>query len=249
MGLFGMIGRRLYDVGMLAKATIGLASTIGKKLVEGGRFVGKAIKFVFGKKAPMVPVRETLVELGTATRNARIPVARVIPEVKGVIPPAAAGIPSYSGFGASNSAIPFRSVPRVTISSPPSIVAPVTRVQPLTNLNAFPVTPSTAGFKDFSRAGTATIEQLSKDVYTAGSRGQLRNIIQDKGYFYGNPKRAELLRGVLTPATDISKARSLPLGMVSARAIGNSSKVQRVSNVINTLGEIGRGRELANILL
>ena len=231
MGLLGFIGKRLYDVVALGRGIGNLALGIGKKVVEGGKFIGKAFKFVFGKKAPMIPVREGIREAGTATRMSQIPTARVIQEVKGVIPPAEAGIPSYYGFGAQGSV-----VPRMTIS------APISRTQPI-------LAPSTAGFKDFSKASKSTISQLSKDVYTAGSKGQLRNVIQDRGYYYGNPKRAELFRGVLTPATDISKARSLPLGMVSARAIGNSSKVQRVSNVINTLGEIGRGRELANILL
>ena len=241
MGLLGFIGKRLYDVVSLGRAVGNLALGIGKKVVEGGKFIGKAFKFVFGKKAPMIPVRETIREAGTATRMSQIPTARVIQEVKGVIPPGQPGIPSYAGFGAQGSV-----VPRMTISAPISrtqpILAPIARTKPITNLNAFPVTPSTAGFKDFSKASKSTISQLSKDVYTAGSKGQLRNVIQNRGYYYGNPKRAELFRGVLTPATDISRAKSLPLGNITQRGLGGFTKAQRTSNEINRLGELGRGR-------
>jgi len=224
MGLLGFIGKRLYDVVSLGRAVGNLALGIGKKVVEGGKFIGKAFKFVFGKKAPMIPVREGIREAGTATRMSQIPTARVIQEVKGVIPPGQPGIPSYAGFGAQGSV-----VPRMTIS------APISRTQPI-------LAPSTAGFKDFSKASKSTISQLSKDVYTAGSKGQLRNVIQDRGYYYGNPKRAELFRGVLTPATDISRAKSLPLGNVTQRGLGGFTKAQRTSNEINRLGELGRGR-------
>jgi hypothetical protein len=224
MGLLGFIGKRLYDVVALGRGIGNLALGIGKKVVEGGKFIGKAFKFVFGKKAPMIPVREGIREAGTATRMSQIPTARVIQEVKGVIPPGQPGIPSYAGFGAQGSV-----VPRMTIS------APISRTQPI-------LAPSTAGFKDFSKASKSTISQLSKDVYTAGSKGQLRNVIQDRGYYYGNPKRAELFRGVLTPATDISRAKSLPLGNVTQRGLGGFTKAQRTSNEINRLGELGRGR-------
>jgi hypothetical protein len=224
MGLLGFIGKRLYDVVALGRGIGNLALGIGKKVVEGGKFIGKAFKFVFGKKAPMIPVREGIREAGTATRMSQIPTARVIQEVKGVIPPGQPGIPSYAGFGAQGSV-----VPRMTIS------APISRTQPI-------LAPSTAGFKDFSKASKSTISQLSKDVYTAGSKGQLRNVIQDRGYYYGNPKRAELFRGVLTPATDISRVKSLPLGNVTQRGLGGFTKAQRTSNEINRLGELGRGR-------
>lgn len=224
MGLLGFIGKRLYDVVALGRGIGNLALGIGKKVVEGGKFIGKAFKFVFGKKAPMIPVREGIREAGTATRMSQIPTARVIQEVKGVIPPGQPGIPSYAGFGPQGSV-----VPRMTIS------APISRTQPI-------LAPSTAGFKDFSKASKSTISQLSKDVYTAGSKGQLRNVIQDRGYYYGNPKRAELFRGVLTPATDISRAKSLPLGNVTQRGLGGFTKAQRTSNEINRLGELGRGR-------
>jgi hypothetical protein len=224
MGLLGFIGKRLYDVVALGRGIGNLALGIGKKVVEGGKFIGKAFKFVFGKKAPMIPVREGIREAGTATRMSQIPTARVIQEVKGVIPPGQPGIPSYAGFGSQGSV-----VPRMTIS------APISRTQPI-------LAPSTAGFKDFSKASKSTISQLSKDVYTAGSKGQLRNVIQDRGYYYGNPKRAELFRGVLTPATDISRAKSLPLGNVTQRGLGGFTKAQRTSNEINRLGELGRGR-------
>lgn len=236
-----MIGRRLFDVVTLGRAVGNLALGIGKKIVEGGKFIGKAVKFVFQKRAPMTPVTEMILEPGQATRNARIPVARVIQEVKGVIPPGEPGIPSYAGFGAKGSI-----APKMTISAPIAntrqILVPVTRAKPLTNLNAFPIAPTTTGFKDFSRASKSTISQLSKDVYKSGSKGQLRNVIQDRGYYYGNPKRAELFRGVITPATDLTGAKSLPLGTITQRGMGGFTKAQRTSNEINRLGELGRGR-------
>lgn len=245
MGIFSAIAQGLRNVVSLGRAVGGLVGRVGEKIGKGAYFVGKKIvdvvKFVFKKRAPMVPVRETILEAGEATQNARIPTARVIQEVKGVIPPGEPGIPSYAGFGAQGSV-----VPKMTISAPLSrtqpILAPLSRTKPITNLNAFPVAPSTAGFKDFSKATKSTIAQLNKDVYMAGSKAQLRNVAQEQGFYYGNPKRAELLRGVLTPATDLTGATSLPLGSISQRGIGGLSKVQRISNEVNRLGAMGRGR-------
>ena len=225
-----MIGRRLLDVVTLGRAVGNLALGIGKKVVEGGKFIGKAVKFIFQKRAPMTPVTEMILEPGQATRNARIPVARVIQEVKGVIPPGEPGIPSYAGFGPPGSI-----APKMTIS------APIANTRQI-------LAPSTAGFKDFSRASKSTISQLSKDVYTSGSKGQLRNVIQDRGYYYGNPKRAELVRGVMTPATDLTGAKSLPLGTITQRGLGGLSKAQRTSNEINRIGELGRGR-IADLII
>jgi len=241
MGIFSAIAQGLRNVVSLGRAVGGFASRVGQKAVKGTIFVGKkigeAVRFLFQKRAPMVPVRETILEAGEATRNARIPVARVIQEVKGVIPPGEPGIPSYAGFGAKGSV-----APRMTIS------APIATAKPITNLNKFPIAPTTTGFKDFSRATKSTINQLNSDVFTAGSKAQLRNVAQEQGFYYGNPKRAELLRGVLKPATDLTGAKSLPLGSITQRGLGGLSKAQRTSNEINRIGELGRGR-IADLII
>jgi len=68
MGILSFIGRRLYEVVALGRAVGNLAVGIGKKVVSGVKYVGKAVYDIF-KTKPKGVIKETIKEAGTGARN------------------------------------------------------------------------------------------------------------------------------------------------------------------------------------
>jgi len=68
MGILSFIGRRLYEVVALGRAVGNLAVGIGKKVVSGVKYVGKAVYDIF-KAKPKGVIKETIKEVGTGTKN------------------------------------------------------------------------------------------------------------------------------------------------------------------------------------
>ena len=66
----------------------------------------------------------------------------------------------------------------------------------------------------------------------------IRNVIEDRGFYYGSPQPQRLFKGELLPSDIPAGAKSLPLGKITQRGLGGLTKQQRIS------GEIGRLSDL-----
>ena len=86
MGILGFVGRRLYEVVALGRAVGNLALTIGKKVVSGVKYAGKAIYDIF-KAKPKGIIKETIKEAGTGARNTGRVIKQTAPKTTISAPP------------------------------------------------------------------------------------------------------------------------------------------------------------------
>ena len=86
MGILSFVGRRLYEVVALGRAVGNLAVTIGKKVVSGVKYAGKAIYDIF-KAKPKGVIKETIKEVGTGTRNTGRVIKQTAPKTTISAPP------------------------------------------------------------------------------------------------------------------------------------------------------------------
>lgn len=187
MGLFGFIGKRLYEVVALGRAVGNLAVGIGKKVVSGVKYVSKAVYDIF-KARPKGVIKETIKEAGTGTRNTG----------RGIIKETAK-----------------MNAPKTTISSPPNMI----KGQQLTPPPELPP----LGNRPLSNPST-----------------QLRNVIEDRGYYFGSPQPERLFKGALLPSDIPVGAKSLPLGNVTQRGLGGLTKQQRLAQEVGRISQAGR---------
>ncbi len=131
MGILSFIGRRLYEVVALGRAVGNLAVGIGKKVVSGVKYAGKAIYDIF-KAKPKGVIKETIKEVGTGTRNT----GRVI---KQTAPKTTISAPPIKG-------------PQLT---PPTITNPVLNTQAVKTITplARPFANPTAGMRNIIQDG------------------------------------------------------------------------------------------------
>ena len=192
MGLLGFIGKRLYDVVALGRAVGSLASTIGKKVVSGVKYVGKAVYDIF-KAKPKGVIKETIQEAGTGARNTG----------RGIIRDTAR-----------------MNAPKTTISNPPNNMIKGKQLTP-----------------PMETAGNPALPPLPERPL-ANPATNIRNVIEDRGFYYGSPQPERLFKGQLLPSDIPAGAKSLPLGKITQRGLGGLTKQQRIS------GEIGRLSDL-----
>ena len=171
MGLFGFIGKRLYDVVALGRAVGSLVSSVGKKVVAGVKYIGRGIYDLF-KAKPKGVIKEVIKDAGTGTRNT----GRGMIKGQQLTPPTA-GNPALAPLGA----------------------------RPLRN-------PAT----------------------------QLRNVIEDRGYYFGSPQPQRLFKGQLLASDIPVGAKSLPLGNITQRGLGGLTKQQRIAQEVGRINEVGR---------
>ena len=108
--------------------------------------------------------------------------------------------------------------PKTTISSPPNMI------------KGQQLTPPTAGNPDLPPLGARPLSNPSTN---------LRNLIEDRGYYYGSPQPQRLFKGELLPSDIPAGAKRLPLGNVTQRNLGGLTKQQRISQeVAGRLGDI-----------
>jgi hypothetical protein len=184
MGLFGFIGKRLYEVVALGRAVGSLVSSVGKKVVAGVKYIGRGIYDLF-KAKPKGVIKETIKEVGTGTRNTG----------RGIIKETA--------------------VPKTTISSPPTMI----KGQQLTPPPELPP----LGNRPLRNPAT-----------------QLRNVIEDRGYYFGSPQPQRLFKGQLLASDIPAGAKSLPLGNITQRGLGGLTKQQRLAQEVSRIGQAGR---------
>lgn len=67
---------------------------------------------------------------------------------------------------------------------------------------------------------------------------QLRNVIDERGFYYGSPQPERLFKGNLLPSDIPAGAKSLPLGKITQRGLGGLTKQQRISSEIGRLGDL-----------
>ena len=67
---------------------------------------------------------------------------------------------------------------------------------------------------------------------------QLRNVIDERGFYYGSPQPERLFKGQLLPSDIPAGAKSLPLGKITQRGLGGLTKQQRISGEIGRLGDL-----------
>ena len=183
MGLFGFIGKRLYEVVALGRAVGSLVSSVGKKVVAGVKYIGRGIYDLF-KAKPKGVIKETIKEVGTGTRNT----ARA-------------------------------SIPKTTISSPPTMI------------KGQQLTPPTAGNPALAPLGNRPLRNPAT---------QLRNVIEDRGYYFGSPQPQRLFKGQLLASDIPAGAKSLPLGNITQRGLGGLTKQQRLAQEVSRIGQAGR---------
>ena len=191
MGLFGFIGKRLYEVVALGRAVGSLVSSVGKKVVAGVKYIGRGIYDLF-KAKPKGVIKETIKEVGTGTRNTG----------RGVIKETAR-----------------TSVPKTTISSPPTMI------------KGQQLTPPTAGNPALAPLGNRPLRNPAT---------QLRNVIEDRGYYFGSPQPQRLFKGQLLASDIPAGAKSLPLGNITQRGVGGLTKQQRLAQEVSRIGQAGR---------
>ena len=179
MGLFGFIGKRLYEVVALGRAVGSLVSSVGKKVVAGVKYIGRGIYDLF-KAKPKGVIKETIKEVGTGTRNTA-----------------------------------KASIPKTTISSPPTMI----KGQQLTPPPELPP----LGNRPLRNPAT-----------------QLRNVIEDRGYYFGSPQPQRLFKGQLLASDLPAGAKSLPLGNVTQRGLGGLTKQQRLAQEVGRISQAGR---------
>jgi len=66
----------------------------------------------------------------------------------------------------------------------------------------------------------------------------IRNVIEDRGFYYGSPQPERLFKGQLLPSDIPAGAKSLPLGKITQRGLGGLTKQQRISGEIGRLGDL-----------
>lgn len=187
MGLFGFIGKRLYDVVALGRAVGSLVSSVGKKVVAGVKYIGRGIYDLF-KAKPKGVIKEVIKDAGTGTRNTG----------RGIIKETAR-----------------TSVPKTTISSPPTMI------------KGQQLTPPTA----LAPLGARPLRNPAT---------QIRNVIEDRGYYYGSPLPQRLFKGELLASDIPVGAKSLPLGNITQRGLGGLTKQQRIAQEVGRINEAGR---------
>ena len=192
MGLFGFIGKRLYDVVALGRAVGSLVSSVGKKVVAGVKYIGRGIYDIF-KAKPKGVIKEVIKDAGTGTRNTG----------RGIIKETAR-----------------TSVPKTTISSPPN-----------TMIKGQQLTPPTAGNPALAPLGARPLRNPAT---------QLRNVIEDRGYYFGSPQPQRLFKGQLLASDIPVGAKSLPLGNITQRGLGGLTKQQRLTQEVGRIGQAGR---------
>ncbi len=191
MGLISFIGKRLYDVVALGRAVGSLVSSVGKKVVAGVKYIGRGIYDIF-KAKPKGVIKEVIKDAGTGTRNTG----------RGIIKETAR-----------------TSVPKTTISSPPTMI------------KGQQLTPPTAGNPALAPLGARPLRNPAT---------QLRNVIEDRGYYFGSPQPQRLFKGQLLASDIPVGAKSLPLGNITQRGLGGLTKQQRLTQEIGRIGQAGR---------
>jgi len=191
MGLISFIGKRLYDVVALGRAVGSLVSSVGKKVVAGVKYIGRGIYDIF-KAKPKGVIKEVIKDAGTGTRNTG----------RGIIKETAR-----------------TSVPKTTISSPPTMI------------KGQQLTPPTAGNPALAPLGARPLRNPAT---------QLRNVIEDRGYYFGSPQPQRLFKGQLLASDIPVGAKSLPLGNITQRGLGGLTKQQRLTQEVGRIGQAGR---------
>ena len=193
MGLFGFIGKRLYDVVALGRAVGSLVSSVGKKVVAGVKYIGRGIYDLF-KAKPKGVIKEVIKDAGTGTRNTG----------RGIIKETAR-----------------TSVPKTTISSPPTMIKGQQLTPPM----------ETAGNPALAPLGARPLRNPAT---------QIRNVIEDRGYYFGSPQPQRLFKGELLASDIPVGAKSLPLGNITQRGLGGLTKQQRIAQEVGRINEAGR---------
>lgn len=188
MGLFGFIGKRLYDVVALGRAVGSLVSSVGKKVVAGVKYIGRGIYDIF-KAKPKGVIKEVIKDAGTGTRNTG----------RGIIKETAR-----------------TSVPKTTISNPPNMIIKGKQLTPPPELPPL-------GNRPLRNPAT-----------------NLRNVIEDRGFYYGSPLPQRLFKGQLLASDIPVGAKSLPLGNITQRGLGGLTKQQRLAQEVSRINQAGR---------